>query len=181
MTIEEQWRGLFRREWWLDAVAPGAWQEITVRRDGTTRAHLAFVVRSRLGVRSLTAPRLSPRLGPWVDAGDGRSSTRLAREEELLNELIDALPAHDRFHQHCEPRFTNWLPFYWRGFTQTTRYSYVLDDLTDIDVVWDAFEQRRRRDVRSAESTLQVDDERGTDELATLDRKSTRLNSSHRT
>ena len=96
MTTVEPWRDLFRREWWLDAVSPGAWQEVVVARDGEPRAHIAFVESRRVGMRRLTSPPLTPRLGPWVDGGQGRPSTRYAREEELLNELVDALPAHDR-------------------------------------------------------------------------------------
>jgi antitoxin (DNA-binding transcriptional repressor) of toxin-antitoxin stability system len=166
--MDEPWRDLFRRSWWLDAVAPGEWQEVTVTRDGRTCAHLAFIPRRHRGLRSLLAPRLAPRLGPWLEAGEGRRSKRLAHEEQLLNELVDRLPAHDRFHQHCHPRFTNWLPLYWRGFAQTTRYSYVLDDLSDLDALWDAFEPRRRRDIRSAEKLLCVRDDREIDPLADL-------------
>lgn len=166
--VDQPWRDLFRREWWLDAIAPGEWQEVVVTRDEAVRAHIAFVARKHLGIRGLFAPRLAPRLGPWVDAGKGRPSTRLAREEQLLNELVDALPGHDRFHQNCHPSFTNWLPLYWRGFSQTTRYSYVLDDLSNLEAIWDAFEPRRRREIRGAESQLCIRDDLGTDLLAGL-------------
>jgi lipid II:glycine glycyltransferase (peptidoglycan interpeptide bridge formation enzyme) len=80
-----------------------------------------------------------------------------------MNALIDALPPFDYFEQNFHPSVTNWLPFHWRGFEETTRYTYVLPDLTDVDAVWKGTRANVRTDVRKAEKTLKIRDDLGLD------------------
>ena len=43
---------IFQQPWWLDAVAPGRWDEATVERDGRVVARLPYVVRGRRRLRA---------------------------------------------------------------------------------------------------------------------------------
>lgn len=147
---------LFQQPWWLDAAAPGAWDAVEIREGGTIVGRLPFVRRRRLGVTVLTQPALTPHLGPWLHPLTGKECTRLAREHELLGCLADRLPAHDVFHQNFHPLLQNWLPFRWRGFKQTTFYTYVLDDLSDLKAVWANLRENVRRQIRKAERTVVV-------------------------
>ena len=45
----------------------------------------------------------------------------------LLGALADAIPSGVTYRQSWLPTRTNWLPFYWRGFRQTTRYTLRVD------------------------------------------------------
>jgi lipid II:glycine glycyltransferase (peptidoglycan interpeptide bridge formation enzyme) len=67
-----------------------------------------------------------------------------------MEALIDQLPKYDLFRQNFSPEIKNWLPFYWRGFQQTTRYTYRLSSLADSDVIWDGFQDKIRTDIRKA-------------------------------
>jgi lipid II:glycine glycyltransferase (peptidoglycan interpeptide bridge formation enzyme) len=42
------------------------------------------------------------------------------------------------------------LPFYWAGFQQTTRYTYVLEDLTDTRQIWNGMRSKLHADIRKA-------------------------------
>ena len=55
-------------------------------------------------------------------------------------------------------RITNWLPFHWLGFQQTTRYSYVVDDVGGGERAWREMAEPTRRAIRKAERQLQVTD-----------------------
>src|SRR5882762_10808904 len=112
---------LFQEPWWLDAVAPGEWDEVVVKRGGQVAARLPFVRKRKFGSVFLTQPRLTPSLGPWLRVSSAKRTNRLAEEKELMQELIAALPHFDLFRQTFAPQVTNWLPFYWQGFSQTTR------------------------------------------------------------
>jgi hypothetical protein len=147
---------LFQQPWWLDALAPGAWDAVEIQEGGATVARLPFVRRHRLGVTVLTQPALTPHLGPWLRPLAGKECTRLAREHELLGCLVDRLPAHDVFHQNFHRSLQNWLPFCWKGFKQTTYYTYVLDDVSDPRAIWADFRENVRRQIRKAERTLTV-------------------------
>jgi hypothetical protein len=54
------------------------------------------------------------------------------------------------------PALTNWLPFYWAGFQATVRYTYRIEDLSDLDRVRGDFGETVRRDIRRAESAVEV-------------------------
>ena len=57
-----------------------------------------------------------------------------------------------RFHHS----FTNWLPFHWLKYKQTTRYTYVIDDLSNAEMIFQNFRENIRREIRKAEKTLTV-------------------------
>jgi len=150
---------VFRQPWWLDAVAPGRWAEVSVTRGEETAARLPYVESRKLGLRYIGMPPLTQVLGPWLRPSGAKYEKRLAAEKDLMTELIDKLPPHDRFSQNFHFSVTNWLPFYWRGFTQTTRYTYRLEDLSDEDALWAGVAENVRRAVRKAKKSLATRDD----------------------
>jgi lipid II:glycine glycyltransferase (peptidoglycan interpeptide bridge formation enzyme) len=80
----------------------------------------------------------------------------LAREKDLIGELLDALPPCDHYGQSWHHRVTNWLPAYWRGYSQTTRYTYRLQSLDDLDSVWEGMQSNIRSDIRKAQERVGV-------------------------
>lgn len=159
---------IYRQPWWLDAVAPGGWDEVVVKRGEDTAARLPYVVEKRAGFTLLKMPPLTQFLGPWLRPGEGKSATRLAAEKDLMTELIEGLPPFDHFSQNFQYSITNWLPFYWRGFAQTTRYTYRLEDLSDRDRLWSELAENVRRAVRKARKSLSVRHDLGLDEFLKL-------------
>ncbi len=147
---------IFFQDWWLEAVAPGAWHVATIEENGRVIASMPYIYRRHRHLSVMDMPRLTPYLGPWLAPLPGKYATRLSREHQLLNALIQQLPPFDFFSQRFHPRFTNWLPFYWRGFRQTTYYTYLIDDLTDLDQVWDAFRPNIKRAIRKAQKQVVV-------------------------
>ena len=53
--------------------------------------------------------------------------------------------------------FSNWMPFYWKGFKQTTRYTYQLRNIKKLEKVWEGFDQKVRTDIRKAEKILDIE------------------------
>ena len=154
---------MFHEPWWLDAVAPGEWRETKVVRNGELLASMPYLAaRGRL-FTSLTMPPITKSLGPWLRPSSAKYARRLAQEKDLLEELIGQLPPHDYFAQNFHYSVTNWLPFYWAGFQQTTRYTYILEDLADPGMVWNGLTQSIRTDVRKAERKVSIRTDLGLD------------------
>jgi hypothetical protein len=57
---------------------------------------------------------------------------------------------------HPQIAVSNWLPFYWQGFDQTTRYTYVIEALDDLERVWAQLSKTVRRKIRKAEKEVAV-------------------------
>jgi hypothetical protein len=154
---------LFDEPWWLTAVAPGQWSAVEIERDGHVIARLPYVVHRRLGMTIVTMPPLTARLGPWLAPSNAKPANQLGQQKDLMTELIQRLPRHHYFLQDFHYSVTNWLPFHWQGFEQTTRYSYVLEDLRDMESVWSGLLVNIRTDIRKAQKQLRVRTDLGLD------------------
>lgn len=143
---------LFARAWWLDAVCGASnWDAVIVQEDGVVLGSMPYYFRTRLGMRLLTLPPLTQTLGPWIAPLANRSANKLGKEKKILEGLIARLPPFDHFLQTWHYRRTNWLPFYWAGFKQTTLYTYVLTKLDDESQLWAGLQSRTRNEIRKAE------------------------------
>lgn len=141
---------LFSQAWLLDAVAPDRWGAVMTGNDDSPTGSLPYVLQRRFGLRLSTMPALIPQLGPWTAARGGTLRGRqLAREHKILGELADGLPTVDHFSQCWDPEMTNWLPFHWRGYRQTSNYTYRVDP-RDPDRVWAQMDGSARTEVRKA-------------------------------
>lgn len=160
----------FEQPWWLEAVAPGRWGEAVVERDGAVEARLPYVRARRFGVTVLTQAPLTRFLGPWVRPCEGRYSTRLSREKELMSALIAGLPRFDAYQAAFPPAVGNVLPFLWAGFQASVRYTYRLE-LTGPDALWAGLDKSVRSHVRRAQRELEVRDDLGPAPLLRLYRE----------
>lgn len=165
---------LFARDWWLDAaVGPDGWNVALVKRDKSIVASMPYVLRRRYALRVVTQPALTPVLGPWLRQLEGKQTTRLGTENELMQALIDQLPSFDHFAQTWHFSLRNWQAFYWNGFQQTTYYTYVLRDLSDLEKLWAELDNKARRTIAKAEKEhrLRVRDDLPLEVLFELNRK----------
>ena len=148
---------MFFQPWWLEAVSPGAWDYAVARRGEEIAAVLPYTFKLRLNrLRLIEMPRLTPYLGPWLRASQAKYANRLGEEKDLLTELIDALPPCAAFQQDFHPAITNWLPFHWKGFSETTRYTYRTDGTKDLDALWSETRANVRTDIKKARKQVEV-------------------------
>jgi hypothetical protein len=149
---------LFLQPWWLEATAPGRWDYAVVSRGEYIAATMPLVFKKWGTWHFMEGPFQSPYLGPWLRPSTAKYAKRLAEEKDLMGELIDSLPNIGTFHQAFHPGITNWLPFYWKGFRQTTRYTYRIEDTSDLDVVWKEATESVRTDVKKARRQVTVEE-----------------------
>jgi len=158
LCAEESSIPLFSQAWWLDAAAGDrGWDVALVEKEGQILASLPYVKKKRCGFTVLTQPPLTQNLGPWLSMGcDLKSSKKLAYEKDVLQELYAQLPRYDYYVQNWHYSRINWLPLYWMNFSQTTRYTYVLKDISNIDSVVANFEHSKRKNIKKSEKIVTV-------------------------
>jgi Acetyltransferase (GNAT) domain len=154
---------IFQQPWWLDAVAPGRWDEARIERDGRVLARLPFIVRGRGPLRILSMPPLTQTLGPWVERSSRTAARALDDELRLLGELEAALPPNQGFVQAFSPTVMNALPFYWAGYRLEVQYTYRLEDIRSEESLWDGLRGNIRREIRKARRLVEVRDDLGLD------------------
>lgn len=148
---------MFQQPWWLEATAPGQWDAVEVERGGETVAWLPYVVKKQRGLRVFTQPQLTQSLGPWTKETGAHYTQALSRDINLYTELIKKLPKFDVFRQNFAPEVTNWLPFYWNNFSQTTRYTYTVDLTRPMQELWSDLDKRDRRQLRNATDLVEAE------------------------
>lgn len=157
---------LFCHAWWLDAVCPGNYKLVMLKHGDKVLAAMPIFQSKRLCFRAIHMPPLTQTLGLMFSPFDGGTyEKQLSFEMNTCRALIKGLPAFDVFNVHFHPNFKNWLPFYWAGFRQTTLYSYVLDDLSNLDAIFSGFDHSKRKNIKKAEAVVSVREDLGADEF----------------
>jgi hypothetical protein len=144
------YNSIFQRPWWLEAVAPDQWYEIIIRENNQIVARMPYVLYKRYGCKFITMPPLTQTLGPWIKRTSRKYCTTIKREKKIFNDIIGQLPKFDSFCQAFHYSITNWLPFYWKGYQQTTQYTYVIKDLKNLEKIWNDFSNNTRRNINAA-------------------------------
>jgi len=142
-------RSLFLKSWWLGATC-GTAQVIGYFEGGRLIAGIPVFYTRRAGLRICGMPKLTQTWGIAMQPLPGKEVTTKSRETDILDVFAAHFARESFFVQSFHPENQNWLPFYWKGFSQTTHYTYVLDDLTPINRVWDGLSKDRRTNIRKA-------------------------------
>ncbi|MCE5286205.1 MAG: GNAT family N-acetyltransferase [Pelosinus sp.] len=149
---------VFSKDWWLDAVCgENNWDVVVYEQNNKIVASLPYYKKQKFGIKYCTMPLLTQTMGVWFM--QNRNQTyykKLSYEKKVIDKLLDKLPPLDMFYQNAHYSLTNWLPFYWRGFKQTTRYTYVIEDLTDADAVFSNFTREKKAKIKKAGAFIKV-------------------------
>ncbi|MEG1544137.1 MAG: GNAT family N-acetyltransferase [Tannerellaceae bacterium] len=152
---------LFSRDWWLDAACGETnWEVLLLEQKGRVQAALPLYIPHK-GIVSM--PPYTQTMGPWFAEGadDTKYTTLLSQRQALSKTLIEGLSIYPHFLQNFSPQITDWLPFYWAGYRQTTRYTYQLRDLSDPSRLWDGMSQHTRRNIIKAREKHQITVKKG--------------------
>lgn len=148
---------IFSRDWWLDALCgESGWDVVLVQRGGRIVAAMPYAIKRRYGFTILTQPVLTPSLGPWIADLSGKNANILAAEKDIMGELVDKLPPFDHYTQNWSKKRRNWIPFFWKGFTQTTKYTYVLDKIDKKDEIWRNMRGNIKTDIKKSRERFKI-------------------------
>ena len=150
---------LFYQPWWLDTVcSEGAWDVLVFIKKKQVVGVYPFYKKKKFKFFGLISmPPYTPFLGPYLKYPENlKSFEKINFEKEAYSYFIDALPEFDFFLQYFNYEFSNWLPFYWKKFDQTTYYSYIIENIDDIDKVKSNFHPNKQFEIKKAADVVKV-------------------------
>ena len=143
---------VFSRDWWLDAACGEDWGALTLEKNGNVYAAMPLYIPCP---KVVSMPDYTQTMGVWFAAGtgDAKYSSVIGHRQAACRHLIEQLKPYRSFHQSFSYGFTDWLPFYWEGYTQTTRYTYILHGIQDSGKILSGMSQQTRRSIKKAEDS----------------------------
>ena len=141
---------VFLRDWWLDAVCGDDWDVFVMEKKGRVYAAMPLYIPCN---NVVSMPHYTQVMGVWFAnvAADTKYSSMLEHRQSICKLFIEQLKPYKSFLQNFSHEFTDWLPFYWEGYSQTTRYTYILKGLQDTNKLLLNMSQQIRRNIKNAE------------------------------
>ena len=145
---------VFLKPFWMDAVCGGEnWDVIVVEKDNRVVGCLVYAFIQYGNKIRIIQPKFTQSNGVWISYPQNQKyEKKLSYEKEIMKLLIERLESKEliSYQQYFNVNITNWLPFYWKGYRQTTCYSYRIMDISDADAVYKSFASSKKGDVRHA-------------------------------
>lgn len=148
---------LFHQHWYLDAVCGSEhWDVALVYRNQRIVAVLPYHLKKKGLFQIALMPLLCKMWGPYLT----KEFRTQRQEHKLYKELILQLPKFHYFEQAFHYQMSNWLPFYWQGFKQTTAYSYRIEGLDNLNAVLNNFAtDYRNNKIPKAQKQVKISNE----------------------
>ncbi len=158
---EESTIPLFSRDWWLDIVCgENKWDVLLREEKGKIVAAMPLYMPH---ASVISMPVYTQTMGPWLapEATDSKYTHTLGLRQARLQAFVEQLTKFPHFLQNFNYQITDWLPFYWAGYRQTTRYTYLLSDIQDEQRLWEQMSSNIRRNITKAKEKHRISVRKG--------------------
>jgi len=149
---------VFCYSWWLLSACPNGFRIIIVRNKNGIVAGLPLQNEyDEKGREICNMPLLTQTLGILLYPQNGSKTCKYLSETiKIMDEIINNLPHYKYFYMQFHYNFTNWLPFYWKGYSQSTRYTYIVPKTVDIENIFSSFTYAKRCDIRNSKKIVKI-------------------------
>lgn len=162
---------LFFYDWWLDLVSEGKKWEYLISRNKKSEINgvLPLIYEKKMGLLLSRMPPLTPFLGPWITPFEGEKiHAKISHDQQITEKLISLIPPVSFYSQKFSPDIDNWYSFYLNGFSQTTHYTFILDEIGNLEATWNAMKNTVRTVIRNNENGLKFIEEKNAKKLYEL-------------
>ena len=151
---------IFSQSWWLDAICgEESWDVWLYENGNQILAAMPYYREQRGNYQYITKALLSQNNGIiFSHAEDAKQIAKYAFEEKVIDaacQFIDSLGL-DVYEQQYHYSFYNWLPFFWNRYTAIVRYTYVLEDLSNLDDVWNGMSSKYRKNIKKGQKNATI-------------------------
>ena len=150
---------IFMQPWWLDIVCDGAanWDVAMVEKGGLVMGIWPYFLKRKLGFKGIGMPPFTPYMGfKLFYPPNQKTTTRISYENKTVAGLNYQLPRVSFIEQHLLLDTKSWLPLHWLKFDETTRYTYIINDISQIEQVFENYAYQTKNAIRKASNSITV-------------------------
>ena len=141
---------LFMQAWWLDATSKESWDVIFAKIHDEIVGFFVFSYQKKLGKTIVTNLPLTQYSGPFIFYPTNLNKSDIhSFENKVYTSIIEQLDSKniDFIEINCHHSFKNWQQFFWSGYKQTTKYTYILENISNKDTLLKemSYSQRAKR------------------------------------
>ncbi len=150
---EKTYVPVFSKPWWMDAVCgKDNWDVWICALDGEqVCAAMPYYMENRDKGKYITKAILTQINGLFIDyPKEQKLAAKQGFEEKICNEAIEYIESldFDVYEQQFHHSFRNFLPYWWRGYTIIPRFTYVIEDTSDMGQIEAGFTANCRKNMR---------------------------------
>jgi lipid II:glycine glycyltransferase (peptidoglycan interpeptide bridge formation enzyme) len=165
LNLKEQYKSIcaqrsdlpvFLQHWWLDAVCEN-W-DVAITKNGDNIAGVwPYGIESRIGVKLLRTPKLTPYQGPYVFyPTDLKQVNRDGFEQETISDLQKQLPASEVWNLAIMPGLKQAGLFKNAGLEISVRQTFLIDITSDEPTLLGNMKESLRRNIKAAETEFAI-------------------------
>lgn len=147
---------IYSKPWWLDAVCgEDNWDVWLCVHNNEIIAAMPYYHEMRGQWKYVTKALLTQNNGIIFKYPAGAKEIAKRKfEEKVIDQACEYLKEIniDVYEQQYHYNFKNWLPFFWNNYTEITRYTYVIEDTSDIQKVWDNISSSYKKNIKKGNS-----------------------------
>lgn len=143
---------IYSQPWWMDAVCESHnWDVWLCDQGNKAVAAMPYYMEKRGSYRYITKAPLTQTNGiTFSHAPQAKPISIQKTEERIIDRACDFIASLgvDVYEQQYAYTFENWLPFFWHEYTALARYTYVLEDTSNLDALFSAMDSKARGKIR---------------------------------
>lgn len=150
---------IFSQAWWLDATCGNNWDVYLIGKGMDIKATFTYSIKENNEGKYIGRIPLTQNNGIWIKYPLQQGIiSKQSYEEKIINEICDFIESLGliQYEQQYHYQFTNYLPFFWRRYSEITRYTYVIEDTSDISAVRNSYSSKLKNQLRKAKKYLEI-------------------------
>jgi len=158
--LKEKKIPIYSQPWWMDAVVgENNWGVYLVGEDSNIKASFVYYILEEDGKTYIERALLTQNNGVYIKYPEGQGIIAQQRyEEKILDEVLDYIESLNLagYRQQYNWRLKNCLPFFWRYYMCTIKYTYIIHDTENIEAVRKNYSSKTRNIIRKAQRSVNV-------------------------
>lgn len=156
---EKNYIPVYSKSWWLDAVCGEKnWDVWLYEKGNNILAAMPYYLEIRNGYKYITKAPLTQNNGIIFSYPSDGAMKKIARqkfEEEVINQACMFIKDLDLdvYEQQYHYTFSYYLPFFWNGYAEIPRVTYVMDELSNLEEVWADLSSNYRKNIKKGQKS----------------------------
>lgn len=151
-NYSEYTNSVFEQPWWLNIAAKDRWNEIFLNLEDGKVARFVYCYDKKK--KDIYMPKNTQNLGVYIS---NEQELGLRERKDIYYQMLDRLPKFKKLNIRLNVNNDYVLPFFWRDFFITPNFTYRINDLSNIDLIYSNFSDQAKKNIKTASKKVNIE------------------------